>query len=151
MGALALGVPEALEDRRQALVGFAEVGELVEDEDEAFGHGVAQGGVPVGELDVGDEVRGEAVGHRVAEGAQVVLLADLGRLEADGAPALAEALEELSLADAATTVEDEELGAVAGVELFEETELLFASEEHGRNILWRIIRSSMFHGVVLSH
>ena len=35
-GALALGVPEALEDRRQALVGFAEVGELVEDEDEAF-------------------------------------------------------------------------------------------------------------------
>ena len=57
---LALGVPKALKDGGQTLVRFAEIRELIEDEDEPLclssARCIEERSVPVGKLDVGYEL-----------------------------------------------------------------------------------------------
>jgi hypothetical protein len=145
--ALSARVPEALQLRGEPLGAFAEVGELVQHDDEALllraFRGDVQGRGPVRELDAREQLVLERARECVAEAAQVVLLAHLRREEVDRAVARAELLQELGLADPAPAVEDEELGLAGIVQLFEEGQFAVATEEHGALIPARIIRSSI--------
>jgi hypothetical protein len=135
---LAARVPEALQLRRHALLRLAQVGELVEHDDEALARGAlreeAQRRAPVGELDVAGEGVAELAGDGGAERAQVVAVADLRGEEVHRLAAGAELLEQLGLADPASAVEHEQLRPACLGELLQESELALSAEERGLDL-----------------
>ncbi|MBN1770543.1 MAG: hypothetical protein JXB32_04715 [Deltaproteobacteria bacterium] len=124
-------VPAALPEAGDGRVGLDEVGELVEDEEEAVGAASEPGeeAVPVGEAVVGEERLVEVAAEGTSEVGELEGTWEAGSHVVGARLFLCEALQEGGLADAAAAVDDEELGLGAVPGALQERQLGLAIDE----------------------